>query len=141
MLKVIDMRLRPIHLAVILLVSVAVALACGTPVIPPADTALPSKSRPPAADLSARSHPQPSHSPRALVEPVDHSALGVEAHVDLHVTRALDNEATSDARLLAAFRAAGASEAQIRRWRREMEESRNRDAEHLRRLLTDVLVR
>ncbi len=137
-LNVIDMRLRPIHLTVIPLAAVAIALACDTPVIPPAAG--------PTGDAPTAPAPAPNHASLELVGPAGqsvagHSALGLKEHVALHVGQARRIEEDSDARLLAAFRGAGASEEQLKRWRLEMEESRSRDAKHLQALLTDILER
>ena len=137
------MRLRPIHLAVIPLAAVAIALACDTPVPPPAAEAPAAGA---AGDAPTAPAPTPSHASLELVGPAaqsvaDHSVLGLDEHVALHVEQARRIEEDSDVRVLAAFREAGASKEQLERWRLEMEESRSGDAEHLRALLTDVLER
>lgn len=139
------MRLQPIHLAAIPLAAVAIALACDTPVSPRADVPAPTAPAKPAADIPSTA-PTPSHSSLELVGPAaqsapSHSALGIEEHVALHVGQAQSIEEESDARVLAAFKAAGASPEFLQRMQLEQQQSRNKDAKHLRKLLTTVLTR
>ncbi len=134
------MRLRPVPLAAIPLAVVAIALACDSPVSPPADAPAATAPASTAANVPTAAAP-PSRSSLELVGPAAHSVLGLQEHLDLHVEQAREIEEDSDARVLEAFREAGASEEQLERWRLAQEESRNRDSEHLRELLTAVLTR
>ena len=98
------MGLGPFHLAVVLLAAVAVALACDTRAIPPVDAPAPTTRTAPPPDVRTAPASKLHRSSLPLVGPsAAHLELGVEAHVDLRVPKARENEAASAARVPSSF--------------------------------------
>lgn len=131
------MRSRTLPLAAAALAAVTLSLACDVPVNPAPSAA------PPVSEALESPPPDLPSAPSSLkrVELHAHSTLSPEQHRDLHVVEARKIEEESDARVLDAFRKAGASVELLKRIRRDQDESRKKDSEKLSALLTKVLAR